>query len=191
MSGPTGSGKTTALVDLLKRGMFDPLPKHVFVFHGEEQKLYEEFPKGTVFIKGWDTNKIESIPPDSMVIVDDLMTEVKDCKVLSKMFTKMSHHRLLTVIWLTQNLFPKGKECRDISLNSQYILLFRNPRDQAQLRHLSSQMFPGKTADFINEFEKATADPYDPMMINLRQDQPANDRVMRFILSSRPQYVTI
>ena len=137
VSGPTGSGKTTTFVELINRGMFDPLPKHIFVFHGEEQEIYKEFPKETRFIKGWSDEEVEKLPNDSLVLIDDLMTEVKDCKLMSKLYTKMSHHRRITVVWLTQNLFPRGRECRDISLNSQYILLFPNPRDQAQVCFVS------------------------------------------------------
>ena len=133
MCGPTGSGKTTVLIQLIKRGMFDPLPKHIIVFHGEQQDIYKQFPAGTSFIKGWSPELVENVPNDSLVIIDDLMSEVKDCPQLSKLYTKMSHHRNISVVWLTQNLFPRGKQCRDISLNSQYILLFRNPRDQAQV----------------------------------------------------------
>lgn len=191
ITGPTGSGKTTTLLNLINKGMFDPLPKHIVVFHGEEQDIYKDFPPGTKFIRGWSTDEIDKLPTDTLVIIDDLMSEVKDCKYMSKLFTKISHHRTISVVWLTQNLFPRGKECRDISLNSQYLLLFPNPRDQAQIRYLSAQMFPGQTRQFVETFKKATETPYDPIMIILRQDQPNSDRIMMNILSERPQYVDL
>ena len=131
MCGPTGSGKTSVLAQLVNRGMFEPQPAHIIVFHGSEQDY--QLPAGTQFIKGWSTEAIDNLPADSLVIVDDLMSEVKNCKYMSKLFTKISHHRRISVVWLVQNIFPRGRECRDISLNSQYIILFRNPRDQAQV----------------------------------------------------------
>ena len=48
------------------------------------------------------------------------MTEAHDCQTLVKLFTKGSHHRNLTVIYIVQNVFDKGKYSRTISLNSHY-----------------------------------------------------------------------
>lgn len=191
VSGPTGSGKTTTFLKLIDRGMFDPLPKHIVVLHGEEQAIYKKFPPGTKFIRGWSTAEIDNLPDDTLAIIDDLMSEVKDCKYMSKLFTKISHHRNITVVWLTQNLFPRGKECRDISLNAQYILLFPNPRDQAQIRYFAAQAFPGKSKEFVASFQKATATPFDPVLLNFRQDQPASDRILQKILSVQPQYIDL
>ena len=36
------------------------------------------------------------------------------------------------MLYLVQNLFPKNKESRTISLNSQYMVVFKNPRDASQ-----------------------------------------------------------
>lgn len=40
-----------------------------------------------------------------------------------------SHHRSISVFLMTQNLFPKEKNARAISLNCDYIILMNNPRD--------------------------------------------------------------
>jgi hypothetical protein len=52
-------------------------------------------------------------------------------------------------------------------------------------------MFPGQTQKFIEEFKKATAEPFNPLLLILRQDQPANDRIMRHILAEQPEYVDL
>ena len=52
-------------------------------------------------------------------------------------------------------------------------------------------MFPGKTNEFIKEFKIATEKPFDPLMLILRQDQPPNDRIMKHILSTQPQYIDL
>ena len=49
-----------------------------------------------------------------------------------------------SVIYLVQNLFPKGKESRTISINAQYMVLFKNPRDNTQVVNLAKQMYPGR-----------------------------------------------
>ena len=40
--------------------------------------------------------------------------------------------------------FFMGKKSITISLNSTYIMVFKNPRDHTQIRHLACQMFPSK-----------------------------------------------
>ena len=37
---------------------------------------------------------------------------------IADLFTKRSHHRNISVVYLTQNLFPQGKACWDIILNT-------------------------------------------------------------------------
>lgn len=44
--------------------------------------------------------------------------------------------------FITQNIFHQGKGQRDTSLNAYYIVIFKNPRDKAQMRHLAQQVFP-------------------------------------------------
>lgn len=55
-----------------------------------------------------------------LVIMDDFMAETD--KTVVNIFTRASHHRNLSVFFLTQNLFYKGQ--REISLNSNYIVVF-------------------------------------------------------------------
>jgi hypothetical protein len=57
----------------------------------------------------------------NLFIIDDMMGE-KD-RVISKLFTKKSHHGNLSVIYIVQNLFHQSKEHRTISLNASYLCL--------------------------------------------------------------------
>ena len=83
-------------------------------------------------LKARDVKFIEGIPDTSdwnvdrrrLIILDDLMSETNSG--VTDLFTKGSHHRNMSVIQVTQNLFPKKKEQRTISLNSHYIVVF-NP----------------------------------------------------------------
>ena len=74
--------------------------------------------------------------------MDDLMTSTDDRVV--DIFTKISHHRNLSVKNLTQDLFYKNKQTRALSLYSRYIVLFNNPRDATQVGNLERQMYPVK-----------------------------------------------
>ena len=69
------------------------------------------------------------------------MTETD--KSVSNLFTKGSHHRNLSVLHLVQNVFDKNKHTRTISLNTHYLVIFKNPQDASQITHLAKQMYPG------------------------------------------------
>ena len=51
-----------------------------------------------------------------LMILDDLMRETNASIV--DIFTKGSHHRQISVFYITQNLFHQGRGQRDISLKA-------------------------------------------------------------------------
>jgi len=71
-----------------------------------------------------------------LVILDDLLTDVYS-KQVCELFTRGSHRRNISVILITQNLFHQGRFCRDISLNSHYIVALKNVRDKKQFMYLA------------------------------------------------------
>ena len=78
-------------------------------------KRLSEFNKNVRYHKGVPTNYDNAQGEQSVIILDDLLTEVysEDVCVL---FTRGSHHRHISVILITQNLLHQGRKCRDISL---------------------------------------------------------------------------
>ena len=118
----------------------------------------------------------------NIVVLDDLMAET-DERVMN-LFTKKSHHCNTSVIYLVQNLFPKNKESRTISLNSQYIVVFKNPRDVSQMTTLAKQMYPGRVKFVQEAFADATSTPYGYILVDLSQDTP------RIYACARPYYRT-
>ena len=121
--------------------------------------------------------------------MNDLMTSTHDRVV--DIFTKISHHRNLSVVYLTQNLFYKNKQTRTLSLNSHYIVLFKNARDATQVANLARQMYPGKSVFMIEAFKNATSAPYGYLLIDLKQETDDKIRtgifpgdVQTFILES-------
>ena len=69
---------------------------------------------------------------NNIVVLDDLMNMAVDSPIISKLFTQ-GRHRNASVILLLQNAFPKGKYNTSISLNAQYMALFRCPADRRQI----------------------------------------------------------
>ena len=108
---------------------------------------------------------------------DDLMTEAKCDQRIADLFTKGSHNRNISVVYLTQNLFPQRKACRDIILNTQYMVLFNNLIDRQQVATLARRIYPSTSAVFIKRFERATSTPYGHLVIDLKSDTPEKDRL--------------
>ncbi len=134
ISGPTGSGKTSFVTRLLEHAcnMIDPPPQKVLWCYGEWQSLYASI-KGVDFVEGMPD--VKQLQQHTLVIIDDLMAETDER--ITKLFTKTSHHRNISVIYIVQNLFSKNKEQRTISLNAQYMVLIKNPQDASQITHLA------------------------------------------------------
>jgi len=72
----------------------------------------------------------------TLLIIDDLMLETN--QLVSNVYTKISHHRNISMLYLTQNLFDKNKHIRTISLNAHYLVLFKNPRDAGHFAILAT-----------------------------------------------------
>jgi hypothetical protein len=73
-----------------------------------------------------------------VLILNDLLNETYSCEVWS---VYECHHRNLSVILITQNLFHQGKHCRYISLNVKYLVLLKNVRDKNQFWHFARQVY--------------------------------------------------
>ena len=82
--------------------------------------------------------------------------------------TRKSHHYQTSVIYLVQSLFSKLPSHRTISLNSQYIILFKSPRDSSQISHLAKQIMPGDTKFVVEAYTDATVEPYSYLLMDFR-----------------------
>ena len=67
-----------------------------------------------------------------LLVLDDLMELVTKSDVVSGLFTH-GRHINVSVLYLTQNLFKSGSQAREIRLNTNYLILFRNIQDQKQI----------------------------------------------------------
>jgi len=123
----------------------------------------------------------------TLLILDDLMGETNDS--VSNIFTKVSHHRNVSVIYLSQNLFYKSKQNRTRSLNSHYIVLFKIPRDTLQVATLARQMYPGKSQFFVEAFKDAREKPFGYILIDLKPNTKEKYRVRTNIFPGEKQFV--
>jgi len=175
LTGPTGCGKTRFVVKLVDNvvHMIDPPPTRIVYCYGKYQQLFREY-SAVVFRQGLpDVTNFDGSEP-ALLIIDDLMNEVDES--VANIFTRGSHHRNLSVILLVQNLFHKNKHVRTISLNSHYLVLYKNPRDASQIANLFTQMYPTRWRFAVEAYKDATRKPYTYLLVDLRPDQ---DEVLR------------
>ncbi len=173
--GPTGSGKTWFLERVFQNQMIRPWPRNIIWFFSEWQEIYERLRTSyplIKFVKGLEGDMMAHVKPNSsnLMVIDDQMDEASENKEVSKLFTKGSHHRDISVFLFVQNMFHKGKESRTLSLNTHYYVIFKNPRDKSQIRTLSCQMYPENTKFLVDSYEDATCHPYGYLMLDLRQE---------------------
>jgi len=183
-SGPTGCGKTELMKSLIQnhRDMFKPRPHRIIWYFAESQpklerslsKIGVEFRHGMPELEEFDG----SVPV--LLIVDDFMSECNS--EITKLFTKGSHHRNLSIWFLMQNFFHKGKEIRSITLNAHYIIMFKNPRDQQQIKVLARQMYDKDFKVMTEAFTDATNQAHGYLLIDLKQATPDHLRLRASIL---------
>ncbi len=101
---------------------------------------------------------------------------------IADLFTKGSHHKNLSVIYIVQNIFHQGRETRDISLNTHYIVLFKSPRDKQQISTLARQIRPGRVQEFMNAYEEATSRPHGYLMLDLKPTTHDDHRLKTKVL---------
>jgi hypothetical protein len=183
IAGPTGCGKSSWINKLLNnQRKIIPRPEKIYWCYSEWQSLYEKV-YGVEFVEGLlDVDKLDK-KICNLIIIDDLMGE-KD-ESLTNLFTKGSHHRNTSVLYITQNIFEQHKDSRTISLNAQYMIAFKNPRDPSQINHLAKQIFPSNSEYMLDAFLKATRNEYGYLFIDLTQTTP-DDYRLRTSVFGRP-----
>lgn len=152
-----------------------PQCEEIIWCYGEWQSSYKELEGLVIFREGLP--RVEELEGDKrrLLILDDLMSET-DERVTS-LFTKGSHHRDLSIMYIVQNLFGKNKEQRTITLNSHYLVVFKNPRDASQITHLAKQMYPGRTKYLQEAYKDATAEAHGYLVVDLKQSTPDHLRL--------------
>jgi len=184
VSGASFSGKTTFVANLIrnKAKMFVPEPEEIMFVYTTWQPLYDELEREVPNISFINRipgkEEMDKFTEDTgthrMVVIDDKMTEMQSCTNLTEYFTVYTHHKNMSTILLLQNIFYQGAKCmRDISLNVQGIVLFKNKRSPRQIGILATQMFLGqKRAWFMDAYDKACHRPYGYLLVDLSSHYP-------------------
>ena len=183
ISGPTGAGKTMWTHKLLSNGMFSQQPSSVVYCYGAYQKMFDNFHKdipnihfhsglpSSDFIEGMNNGEFH------ILVLDDLMEEVVHGGIeVMNLFTRLCHHYNITAIFVTQNIFAQGKYARSIALNTHYLVLFENKRDESQIVHLARQVSPHDTKYFLDSYSDAVSSLHGYLLVDC---EPTSNRELQ------------
>jgi len=188
VAGPTCCGITRFVFRLIDNAssMISPPPTKIVYFYGEYLQIFNQYPH-TYFHQGLPNIADFDGKEPTLVIIDDIMQETNE--TVADMFTKGSHHRNISVVFVAQNLFPKNKFARTMSINAHYMVLFKYPRDVSRFANLARQMYP-KTSQFaVEEYRDATREPYSYLLVDLRPEQDEELRLRTNIFPGETHYV--
>ena len=170
--------------------VIEPPPERIIWCYSQWQPAYSELLN--TFVKGIP----ENLEQDShfndnkrnLIVIDDQMIEAGNDNRIVNLFTKGSHHRNLSVTYIVQNLFHQAKGNRNISLNSHYLVLFKNPRDKLQILTLAKQMYPRQTHWFLKQYEEAVQRPFGYFFVDLKTTTQDNCRLRTNVLPSEEKF---
>ena len=178
LAGNRRTGKTQFIKRvLLERERFiTPAVEHVIWFYAAPQwdvfnELQAAMNDGVEFVRGLPENindeYLNAKYGGKLIVLDDLMEEASSRSDIKHLFTR-GRHENASVVFLTQNLFHKAKHAREMSINSDYVVLFKNPRDASTTTNLGRQM---GNAKFLQEaYRDATKEPFSHLFMDLRSD---------------------
>jgi hypothetical protein len=196
VSGPTGCGKTFFIKRLIsmKEYFIDKPIKDVIYCYNYPQDWFKNFPN-VKFNQGFSEDMKDFIRERAgvsqdgiLLVLDDLMEQASRSEVIASLFYEGSHHLNLSVLLVTQNLFYKSGHLRTISLNSHYIIIFKNPRETSVAYKLALQIDPSNAKAVDQIYKHATSNPYSYLCEDFKPDTHESLRYLTNVLLENAPY---
>jgi hypothetical protein len=189
VAGPTKAGKTMFVKRLIENSnIIKPKLAKIWWFYAEDQPIYKELKNKVTFVQGMpDFKKIKAFSPaPQLLILDDLMQEMKGSAQIIQLFTRGCHHWGISIIHIIQNIFFDG--LRTSRINTDYLVLFKNPADQLQSQILARHLFPTNQKYFLEAYSDATKAAHGYLFIDLTQNTGDEYRLKTDIFASHPTF---
>ena len=149
------------------------------------KKIFEKYADKVSFRKGLPTLEDLENAKHSLLVLDNFM--MSDLKFIAKIYSVYSHHYHFSVMMTVQNLFHAG--LREISLNSNFIVIFNSARDVGQISYFMKQIYPKKFCDAVEANKDAISNPRGYLLIDLRCDTNENERLRTAIFPDELNFV--
>jgi hypothetical protein len=183
--GPSRSGKTQFLYDILKQGekkislsryklkWFKKI-YYIFQFQQEIFKEIEKNVPGIVFVKLEDINFSQLLKgaEHCCLIFDDLIYDLTDQKYFLQIAIGEAHHSRFSVFIISQSLFPPGKYTRDITNQCSYTFVFKICNDLTSVRRFAWKVTPDNESYFMASYIHCTSKNYSPLLVDCEQITP-------------------
>ena len=182
--GPSGCRKTcfteSLLLDNLEELFVNPPPTIHYCYGAWQGGFRTMKEAGVQFHEGVPTTFYlqKWFPKGGLLVLDDLMAKGGEDKELLDLVTKHPYYQNITVLYLCQDMFPPGKYAKSISRNAHYVIAFKNPRDQLEMKNLLLQAFPTYWQDVMDMYQKVIKRPFGYMVLDLN---PASDYKIRVL----------
>lgn len=182
VAGPTNSGKTFWVYRLLATaGMFERPVVSILYCYGVYQPLYNTLKNNQnvspiEFKEGLPTkDDIDKLTYDDkfhVIVIDDLMEKVVKNIEMQDLVLQYCHHRNISVVLISQNIFQTGRYSRNISLNVHNMVLFSNKRDESQVNGLARQFYPLEWKKFVKSYREVTEKPHAYLLVDCTPSHP-------------------
>ena len=163
ISGSSSAGKTYFARQLLQSNLFKY--ERIYYFHPDIQEEFpvnwsEEFDLPVICQSGLPTSEdLHSMPPYSVIVLDDLFTEVCHEKLMSYLFRVLSSKKKLHIIVMTQRYFAETTNGLNIRNCSNYHVLMRNADERTNIR-VGHSMNLTEEIKIANQINKKKLYPY-------------------------------
>ena len=101
--------------------------------------------------------RVPRISGPKAMVFDDMMMQCANSELTAQAFTQKRHHQNLSVLLILQNVYCQGKVMRNVHLNTEYVVLFRNPRDKSHFGHFARQLEPKHSKALVYAYVDATS----------------------------------
>ena len=201
--GPSGSGKSTFIHKLIreKNILFKRPPRVVYYIYAQEtpdlRRMINEglidfaFKSDAVDLAvlrdeiATYSDRDEQGSEGSMVIFDDMMTDLRAGSSIPELFTVYGSKFNCSFVLISQKLYLQSAESRVISANAHYLVLFKSPRNGlSEITTLARQSSLYQPQYLIQAYVDATRRPYSYLLLDFTQAAPDCLRVRTRIFSS-------
>jgi hypothetical protein len=170
--GNSHSGKTTFVLNLISAHelLFPDVNKIIYVFDQSQPALtnFRILHPDVIFLENYEEVDQHLDGTKCLGIFDDMMLKFEsDAKAnyyLRHFYCVKSHHLNCSVITIVHNAFPKN--FRVISINTTYLVLFRNNRDISFINYINRQVYGCHSKFLLESYKLATSKPYEYLVLD-------------------------
>ncbi len=187
--GPSRAGKTNLALKIAldRKSVFRDPPERVVYFYKQYQHVFkatEKKDKNITFLGSKE--QVDDILQNNVIstlfIIDDFVSEAsqKENAYITEFFLNRSHHENLTILFLSQLLYPKNG--RAWSLNTTHLVLFKTFHE-GQLNYYFRNLNPKKVKFLMDAYKFSTASKtYGHFFLSLDPTTPDEIRYRSSIL---------